>query len=58
MDEKQFWRCTPRKLSALSRVHAEVNNPEEHKKSKTDKGLAFKSNKFKTVKKGYIDQVW
>lgn len=56
MTEQQFWKSTPRKLSALSRIHAEVNNPEGVKNSQ--KGMAFKSNKFKNVQKGFIDQVW
>ena len=26
--DKQFWRMSPRKLSALAEVHADVNNPD------------------------------
>ena len=35
MSPREFWRCTPRKLAALSEVHAEMNNPKKKKKGPT-----------------------
>lgn len=32
MSPREFWRCTPRKLAALSDVHAEMNNPKKKQK--------------------------
>jgi len=29
MDEEKFWKTTPRKLSALLKVHAKVNSAPE-----------------------------
>jgi uncharacterized phage protein (TIGR02216 family) len=46
--EAQFWRMTPRKLNALTRVHAEVNDPESGKKKKKD---------YPRAATGFIDQV-
>lgn len=40
--EAQFWRMTPRKLSALVKVHIELNDTEKQKKKE---------------KVGFIDQV-
>jgi hypothetical protein len=28
LDEDTFWKCTPRKLDALLKVHAEIQNGE------------------------------
>jgi hypothetical protein len=44
--EKQFWRMTPRKLNALSRIYSRINDPEEQKKAKA------------APKTGFIDQVF
>lgn len=49
MSEQTFWRCTPRKLLALAKVHAELRTPKEDKelpgrrkgKSKLPKNRAF-----------------
>lgn len=29
MTPQEFWHCTPRKLAALSSVHADMNNPKK-----------------------------
>jgi len=41
MSEKEFWRCSPRKLYALLDVHSEIHGGEKKKKPKM----------------GFIDQV-
>jgi len=28
LSETEFWKCTPRKLNVLAKIHGEVNNPE------------------------------
>ncbi|WP_327866268.1 hypothetical protein [Aneurinibacillus aneurinilyticus] len=43
MEERTFWRCTPRKLLALLEVHRRVNGGEDRVKDQ--------------VRKGFIDQV-
>ena len=35
MSPREFWRCTPLKLSVLSEVHAEMNNPKKKSKGPT-----------------------
>jgi len=34
MSPRQFWKSTPRKLCALSKVHAEINGGNKNKSSK------------------------
>jgi hypothetical protein len=31
MSPIQFWKCTPRKLNALSLIHASLHNPKDEK---------------------------
>lgn len=45
--ESHFWRMTPRKLNALTRIHSMVNDPESREN---------KNNKQRPVT-GFIDQV-
>jgi hypothetical protein len=45
MSEKEFWRCTPRKLFALWNVHKKVN------------GLDTKTTKKEENKEVFIDQL-
>jgi hypothetical protein len=33
MSSRDFWHCTPRKLSALCIVHADLNNPKKKQKT-------------------------
>lgn len=42
--ESHFWRMTPRKLNALTKVHVEINSPGESKANKPTTG--------------YIDQIF
>jgi hypothetical protein len=46
MSEEKFWRCSPRKLWALTKVHVKIQNP-DGEGSGSDTG----------VRKVYIDQV-
>lgn len=39
MSSREFWRCTPRKLAALSEVHADLNNPKKKKGPVTVDGV-------------------
>lgn len=32
MTDAEFWTCSPRRLAVLTRIHAEVNNPDGDKK--------------------------
>jgi hypothetical protein len=48
MTERDFWRCTPRRLMALIKVHKEVNTPDD-----TDSPKSVKKQKMV-----YIDQIW
>ena len=49
MTEKEFWKCTPKKLSALSNVYARQKAGKDE--AETDEGAG-------TVRKGFIDQCW
>lgn len=40
MSAIQFWKCTPRKLHALCKVHADLNDPDS-KKKKEKQEVAF-----------------
>jgi len=31
LSDTEFWNCTPRKLSVLTKIHGEVNNPDKEK---------------------------
>ena len=48
MSDHAFWRCSPRRLAVLTKVHIEANVPATKEK---------KQNKEETAPKGYIDQV-
>lgn len=47
--EREFWRMSPRKLKALSKIHVELNAPDP---KKNKKGAMTQS------KPGFIDQVF
>jgi hypothetical protein len=49
MKESDFWKCTPRKLSVLSKVHIKANGGDTEEQPTDSKG--------QKVVKGYIDQV-
>lgn len=42
MSEQEFWKCTPRKLFALTDVHVKLNSPEKQKKEKPKERLTIK----------------
>ena len=42
MSPLEFWKCTPRKLAALSEVHTEMNNPKKQKGPITIDGVPVK----------------
>lgn len=39
MTSIEFWHSTPRKLAALAQVHADLNDPEKHKKDKCKQNM-------------------
>lgn len=46
LSEESFWKATPRKLNALTKIHMELNSQEETQKTK------------KAEQTGFIDQLW
>lgn len=53
--DKQFWRMSPRKLSALAKVHADINNP-DGASGAPGGGRTIKSNGIGQPT-AYIDQI-
>jgi hypothetical protein len=37
MSDKEFWKCTPRKLTTLLDVHIEMNTSRDEQKDKKEK---------------------
>lgn len=61
MTPKEFWHCTPRKLSALCLVHADLNDPKKHSKqaasSKTKRVNSHDRGGGVGIPNAFIDQI-